>query len=176
MEGCLRESQAVFHRLSASHLLPARRLDQRHPRRAVCGGQKEGRRAHRVVYESGSGKAVQSHAAVCSPHRDGCDAHEHMSAHVHQQSAHQGHSHSDQQQQTAHLFRGALLYGQGYAPRHCRGKSTLPSATSVSAWGGEVSSTVSSSTFAMRSALARDRVSSRKTLEIIIMEFITWNT
>lgn len=55
---------------------------------AIRGAQKEGRRAHRVVYESGSGKAVQSHAAVCSPYRDGRDAHEHMPAHVHQQPAH----------------------------------------------------------------------------------------
>ena len=34
----------------------------------------------------------------------------------------------------------------------------------------------SSSTSAMRWALARDRVSSRNTLEIIIKEFITWST
>ena len=52
----------------------------------------------------------------------------------------------------------------------------LPSGTSVAASAGEVRAASSSSTWAMRWALARDRVSSKNTLEISMKEFITWST
>ena len=55
-------------------------------------------------------------------------------------------------------------------------KSTRPSATCVSASGGEDSSGSSSSTSPMRRALARERVSMRKMPDIIMMEFITCRT
>ena len=51
-----------------------------------------------------------------------------------------------------------------------------PSATSVTAGCGLVSATGSSSTSATRWALASERVIIRKTLEIIISEFITCMT
>ena len=54
--------------------------------------------------------------------------------------------------------------------------STLPSGTSSTASSGESSTIFSSSTSLMRRALARERVSSRNTLEMSIMEFITWST
>ena len=53
---------------------------------------------------------------------------------------------------------------------------TPPSAISVTGWAGLSSSTFSSSTAAMRWALARERVIRRKTFEIIIREFITCST
>ena len=55
-------------------------------------------------------------------------------------------------------------------------KSTLPSATSVTAPSGEESAGASSSTSPMRRALARERVSIRKTLEMSISEFMTCRT
>ena len=55
-------------------------------------------------------------------------------------------------------------------------KSTLPCSTCATGRLGWGKSTFSSSTWAMRPALARERVSSKNTLEIIIREFITWST
>ena len=52
----------------------------------------------------------------------------------------------------------------------------LPSGTSSTAFSGEVKAMFSSSTSLTRTALARERVRSKKTLESIISEFITCNT
>lgn len=75
-----------------------------------------------------------------------------------------------------------LHAGEGVLPaplwylKETPSNSTLPSGTSSTASSGESSTIFSSSTSLMRRALARERVSSRSTLEMSIMEFITWST
>ena len=70
----------------------------------------------------------------------------------------------------------AYSAASGWYLKETCSKATPPSGISVTGWAGFASSTCSSSTAAMRWALASERVISRNTLEIIISEFITCST